>query len=49
MDEYISIKLPVKFYGEKIDEFLKNNPQFRSRADACREIIRQFMERENQE
>jgi len=38
--EYISLKLPVQFYGENLDEELKKKPQFRSRAELVKEIIR---------
>jgi len=38
--EYVSLKLPAEFYGEKLDEELKRKPQFRSRAELVKEIIR---------
>lgn len=44
-DSYITIRLRKDYYGERIDKFLEENPQFTSRADAVREIIRRFMEK----
>jgi len=38
--EYISLKLPIEYYGEKLDDELKRKPQFRSRAELVKEIIR---------
>ena len=38
--EYVSVKIPYEYYGENLDNFLKNKPQFRSRADAVKEILR---------
>lgn len=38
--EYVSVKLPYEYYGQKLDTFLNGNPQFRSRADAVKKILR---------
>ena len=38
--EYVSVKIPYEYYGENLDNFLKNKPQFRSRADAVKKILR---------
>jgi len=42
--KYVSIKLPAEYYGEKLDSDLKRKPQFRSRAELVKEIIRIYYE-----
>lgn len=45
---YVSVKLPKEYYGERLDEFLEENPQFRSRAEAVKEILRIHFRDKNQ-
>ena len=46
---YVSVKLPKEYYGENLDAFLKENPQFRSRAEAVKEILRIYFRDKNQQ
>lgn len=39
MGKYVNVKIPIKFYGEKIDQLVEEG-RYSSRADAVKEALR---------
>ena len=41
-EEYFTVRLKKEPYGDKIDEYREKHPGYTSRADAVRDILRQY-------